>query len=307
MASSSSVEAENPCHVLSTSMPSRSHPLFLAIKEEITRLKACMLLSPSAPTLTAKIICNGLSGLKCLYNNVEDLLQLPLSQKIFPNSQHHKWMEDMLDESVRLLDVCYTERNVLLQIKGNVNEFQSTLRRRCGELCLESSVKNYLSSRKKTEKDTCKCFRDLKRTDNKTAFPALLKQDELLSKVVNTLKDVMSITTTILQAILSFLSVSRTTKKVSKLLLVSNLMHKGDIGPMKKDMKEVNELERVDTALLYLTKKIYSKDSETEKMQKAQARLEALVNGIDCLEAGLESMHRCMITSRVSLLNILAH
>ncbi|XP_077219643.1 uncharacterized protein LOC143853797 [Tasmannia lanceolata] len=115
---------EKPCHVLSISMPTRSHLFVSKVQEEIEKLKTWETLPKSSST-----ICIGLSGLKDLYNCVEDLLQLPLTQQVLFTHQQEKWMEEMLDGSVRLLDMCGITRDILIQMKGQVVDLNSALRR----------------------------------------------------------------------------------------------------------------------------------------------------------------------------------
>ncbi|KAF9601789.1 hypothetical protein IFM89_022957 [Coptis chinensis] len=74
-------------------------------------------------------ICHSLVGLKELYECVDDLLQLPLTQQSIGLERHEKWVDQILDGSLRLLDVCGTTRDVLSQMKQNVQDLQSSLRK----------------------------------------------------------------------------------------------------------------------------------------------------------------------------------
>ncbi|XP_058100076.1 uncharacterized protein LOC131244574 [Magnolia sinica] len=303
MAVSSSAIPENPHHVRSMSMPSQSHPLALNLEEEIIKLKTWVSFSSSTSSLTAEMICNGLGHLKCLYDSVDDILQLPLSQQALVYHQHQKWAEEVLDKSVRLLDICGTTRDILSQTKESVKDLRSALRRRGGDLCLESKVRSYICSRKKMTKDICKCIGALKQMDKKHGSTSLLDQDPDLSIV----GDVMSITISVLQAILSFMSTSAQKPKPRKWLLVSKLMHKGQVACEEDDASDVNEVESADTALFALSGQTRIKGIEIEKVNKALKRLEGMEISIDGVEAQLECMFRCMIQTRVSLLNIITH
>ncbi|KAL5983480.1 hypothetical protein ACLOJK_017566 [Asimina triloba] len=65
-----------------------------------------------------------------------DLLHLPLVLL-----QNKKLGDDVLDESVRLLDACNETREILLQTREHAQELRSALRRKCGE----SNIKDVVS------------------------------------------------------------------------------------------------------------------------------------------------------------------
>ncbi|WRX13742.1 Protein BPS1 [Theobroma cacao] len=117
-------------------LPSRLSPLVSQIDEHLNRLKA------SNATSTSSAISHKLNGLQDLYDSVDKLLQLPFSQLALVQEQHKEWVNELLDGSLRLLDLCSTAKDVVLQTKENAHEIQSVLRRRrSGELELVGEVK----------------------------------------------------------------------------------------------------------------------------------------------------------------------
>ena len=92
-------------HVRSNSLPSNTHPLVASVEEQLYRLKA------SEETFSS--INHRLGGLKELYERVDDLIHLPLTQQALCREQ----LEDVLDGSLRLLDACGTARDVLSQMR----------------------------------------------------------------------------------------------------------------------------------------------------------------------------------------------
>ncbi|KAE8667549.1 putative Eukaryotic translation initiation factor 3 subunit A [Hibiscus syriacus] len=60
------------------------------------------------------------------------LLQLPHAQQALDQEQQRKWVEQLLDGSLMLLDVCGTAKDALLQTKESTQELRSILRRRQG-------------------------------------------------------------------------------------------------------------------------------------------------------------------------------
>nr|DAD46015.1 TPA_asm: hypothetical protein HUJ06_004245 [Nelumbo nucifera] len=140
-------KSENCQHVRSNSLPARSHPATSTIEEELNKLKAWEELSTSS--LKAETICVGLSDLGDVYECVKDLLNLPFTQQALFQFQDQKWVSEVLDTSVKLLDVCGTTRDLLLQMKQSVQDLQSGLRRRKGEesslqSCIDAFISTYV-------------------------------------------------------------------------------------------------------------------------------------------------------------------
>ena len=114
-------------------LPSRQHPLATEVNEHLNRLRASEATSTSSSSISHK-----LNGFLNLYAGVDKLLQLPLSQQALTQEQHKEWVDELLDGSLRLLDLCSTAKDVVLQTKESANELQSVLRRRKSgefELC----------------------------------------------------------------------------------------------------------------------------------------------------------------------------
>ncbi|RZC67857.1 hypothetical protein C5167_011555 [Papaver somniferum] len=238
-------------HARSISLPTESHPLTLAVEEQLCRLRSSEL-ATSSSSISSNLAC-----LKDLYECVEDFL----------STHDGKCLDAVLDGSIMLLDVCSTVKDVLSQMKQSVQDLQSSIRRHSNE------VDTYMSSRKKVTKVIRKCLADLKRTATK-------KND------VSLLKEVEDTTLAVLVSILSFVSEPKQNKS-----MISKLM------PTKGAAQQISEVMKIDIALK-------SKGIEVKDVQKP---LEAVEMNLQDLEVGLESVFRCLIKNRVSLLNILNH
>ncbi|XP_021755443.1 uncharacterized protein LOC110720699 [Chenopodium quinoa] len=137
-------------HTRSFSFPSNSHPVSEQLDQQLNRLRSSQAASTSS--LTSK-----LSGLNDLYKCVEEFLQLPKNQKTVSQSQQ------VLDGSLRLIDICSTSRDVLAVSKEQIQNIQSVLRRRCsGELDITNEVTEYLKTRRASKKTIKKCLKDIK-------------------------------------------------------------------------------------------------------------------------------------------------
>ncbi|KAL5983509.1 hypothetical protein ACLOJK_017595 [Asimina triloba] len=290
MASVPAIPQNSSFHVRSISLPSSARPLVARVEEEIKKLEAWKTLNASSSPLTVEAICDGLGGLRDLYDCNQELLHMPLAI-------HHskKWADDALDGSLRLLDMCSTTRDILLQMKEHMQSLRSALRRRGESSNIRSSINAYISSMKRAKKDINKCLSKLKEMDNNKS-----NSDQQMPTVAMLLRETRVTTISILQAILSFLSASRSNPNISKWSLVSRLMHKGQVACSEEEQKDVNEAWSVDIGLHDL---LAAKDGEMERAFRVQRRLEAFEVSIERLECGLESMFRFLIQNRVSLLN----
>ncbi|RZC87605.1 hypothetical protein C5167_036143 [Papaver somniferum] len=199
-------------------------------------------------------------------NNLVALKDLYECVEDFLSTENGKCLDAVLDRSVILLDVCGTIKDVLSQMKQSAQDLQSSIRRQSNEFDA------YMTSRNKACKVIQKCLSDIKKNTN--------KNNELVADV---LTEVEATTLAVFESILSFLAAPKQRSLVSKLTSKS------------ATQQVVNEVTKVDAALK-------SKVIEAKEVQKPLAALEM---NLQELEDGLESVFRCLIKNRVSLLNIL--
>ncbi|KAJ6305172.1 hypothetical protein OIU78_020669 [Salix suchowensis] len=277
-------------HVRSVSFPSRSYPAIQRIEQELDKLNQWEVSSNSI----SGSICNGLSGLEDLYKGVDDLLNLASAQQVLSRHENEKCLDELLDGSVRLLDVCSIARDILLRFREQVQALQSAFRRRKGDSSIESSVATFTCFRKKMKRDAKKLIASLKQMDKKLGASSLLDQDRNLSEVIKVTREVNVINCSIFQSLLVFLSTSSKPKQC-RWSLVSKLMLKEGITC---EEKRENEIDTAGAALSEL--------SGSEKVKNAQMKLEALEMSIYDLENCLERLFRPLVKSRSSLLNIVS-
>ncbi|KAI4314628.1 hypothetical protein L6164_027516 [Bauhinia variegata] len=286
--------------IRSISLPARSHPSTVRTEEELNKLRSWEASSSSK----VETICAGLSGLVDLYKCIEDLLKLPLTQQALAQHQDEKWVDELLDCSVRFLDVLGNTRDAILLLKGNVGELQSGVRRRkIGDSGIENHVSAYLSLRKVVRKECTKSMLLLKQTEASFDASPPLDLNDHVSAVVRVLREASLVTSSVFQSLLQFLSSPLLKSKLSKWAFVSRLVQKG-VLVRNNQQESVNELEKVDFALNTLVMNDSSKDVEVEKIQSAERRLQGLVGGIEGIENELECLFRHLINTRVSFLNI---
>ncbi|CAN1770788.1 hypothetical protein LINPERHAP1_LOCUS11708 [Linum perenne] len=240
-------------HARSNSFPSRTHPTVSEFDEQLCRLRQ------------SSSISHKLSSLQDVYDCVDKLIQLPSTQQAMIHDQNE--LNELLDGSLRLLDLCNTAKDALSQMKESVAELQSAIRRRQGDLVTET--KRYLNSRKVVKKAILKA----------------LKANNV--EAISMLRETESIVLEVLESLLSFISQSNS--KSSSWSLVSKIM----TSKKNEVSANTNEFAEVDACLKT------SKSSE-----EIQAHLKNLQPCIQDLEEGVESLFRCLIKTRASILNI---
>ncbi|KFK40089.1 hypothetical protein AALP_AA3G329000 [Arabis alpina] len=250
-------------HARSNSFPSRLHPHATHVDEQLARLRS----SEEASTSSSYSICQRLDNLHELHESLEKLICLPVTQHTLAQEQNKKAVEQLLDGSLRILDLCNISKDAFSQMKESLMEIQSILRRKRGDLSGE--VKKYLASRKSIKKTFQKVHKPLK----------VAKDAESLA----VFGEAEAVTVALFDSLFSYMSGSKTCGKWS---VVSKLMNKKKVTCEA----EGNEFTRIDT-------------EKTLKMEDVQS----LESCIQDLEDGVESLSKSLIKYRVSILNSLGN
>ncbi|KAK8567904.1 hypothetical protein V6N13_105848 [Hibiscus sabdariffa] len=286
---SSALNQKSNFHARSNSLPSRPHPLVTQIDEHLCRLKSNESASSS--------MTRNLSALRDLYELVGNLLQLPATQKTLAHQCNDKQVNELLNGSLKLLDVCGVAKDALLQAKEDTKQLQSILRRRRGdEGGFTNEVKEYLASRKKAKKLINKSLKACK-----SGFAQLQIDGEATFSM---LREVEGVSFRVFECLFSYISGTNLESKSTKWSLVSKLMSSKHIT-CQGEATETNEFEKVDSVLCTLI------DNKTRKSGKissdgAQIELQKLESSIQDFEDGVECLLRLLIKTRVSVLNILS-
>ncbi|TYH30738.1 hypothetical protein ES288_A01G118500v1 [Gossypium darwinii] len=254
-------------HARSNSLPSESHPVVADLEDKLRLLRALEATSSSVSSL-----CKNLAALEEMYECADNLLQL-----------HDKFVDDMLDGSLKLLDTCSSSKDALSQIKGCVRDLESSLRRkiRC-KSSLVNEIRDYFISRKQVNKFVCNCFGNMKRMQKSNA--TLVESDDDLAAMANMLNEVEAVSLTVFKSLLSFLYSPKS--KSPGWSLVSKLVQS----------KPVYKEDNIDNESIDMT-----------QVQTTLKNLKAFESAIQELEEGLECGFRCLIKTRMSLLNLLNH
>ncbi|RID52853.1 hypothetical protein BRARA_G00288 [Brassica rapa] len=252
-------------HVRSNSFPSRTHPQAAHVDEQLARLRS----SEEASTSSTYSICKRIDNLQELHESLAKLICLPVTQHALAQGQNKKAVEQLLDGSLRILDLCNISKEALSQMKEGLMEIQSILRRKRGDLSGE--VKKYLASRK-----------FLKKTFQKVQKPLKLARD---GESLAVFGEAEVVTIALFDSLFSYMSGSKICGKWS---LVSKLMSQKRVSCEAQE----NEFTRVDS------------EFQSEKTMKIED-VQILVSCIQDLEDGVESLSKSLIKYRVSILNTL--
>lgn len=180
-----------------------------------------------------------------------------------------------------MLDVCSISKDVVLLVKEQLLDLQFTLRRKIfSQPNINAKIAAYNHYRKKLKKETLKCLRTLKGMRNESVVTSDISTiDQKLVVVMEVLREVRVTTLTIVESLLSLISIPWLDQKSSKGSLRSKFFSSGD-----QSMYEI---------------------CDEMALQSANKRLEAVEIAIEYLEVELECIFRRLIQTRVSLLNIL--
>ena len=270
-------------HIRSNSLPSRPHPIVVEVEENLCRLK-----SSEAASSTFSL-CYRLNSLQALHDSIDKLLLLPSTQQTLVHESGKKWADDLLEGSLRLIDLCDIAKDALLQTRECIHELESDLRRRSSERIITSDVQKCLKSRKMIKRTVQKALKGIKISSQKS--------EESLA-TVSLLKEVEAITYSTVESVMSNVVGPKLPSKFSPWSLVSKLVQSKRVASHDEDAN-ANEVEMVGATLNSIA------SHTTDKSFNLQDLLRKSESSIQDFEEDLESLYRHLIKNRVSLLNIL--
>ncbi|EOA18278.1 hypothetical protein CARUB_v10006777mg [Capsella rubella] len=250
----------------SISLPSRSHPSTTGIEEALHKVKKI-----NTTTDSSESILMSLAGLEELYNCTDEFLKMGLTQRVMSSSDGSEFMEEMLDGSLRLMDICSVSRDLMVETHEHVRDVQSCVRRK----------KVAGGGDQLDKKHERKLLGSLKNIDGRLSLSSSLnngEQDEHLVAVMDAMRGVVSVSVSVLRSFLEFLSgrQSNIKSKLASVLKKKKVHH---------DEGTKNELESLDSAICC------SRDD-------LQKKLEDVDMSIDKFEKNLEGLFRRLIRTR---------
>ncbi|KAG8377771.1 hypothetical protein BUALT_Bualt08G0068100 [Buddleja alternifolia] len=179
-------------HSRSNSFPSQSHPIVNDVEDHLRRLRASEATSTSATS-----ICENLASLRDLHECINNMIQMSSIEQALSHEQGQNWINELLEGSLRLVDLCEFSREVVSLTKESVQDLKSSIRRNGGETATSEDIKAHMASRKKITKMVSKYIKNLKSFNkNSTPLPdiefgTMLKEAEAL--VFSVLKSALTL------------------------------------------------------------------------------------------------------------------
>lgn len=222
-------------------------------------------------------------ALRDLHNSANDLLHSPIIKRALVHQGQEKWVHQVSEASLRMLDVCGISGDVLLLVKDHVQDLQFNLRKvSTDESDIETKIAVYNRYAKKLRKETLKCLHSLKGMRNKSINSSDISPiDDNLSMVVDVLREVRLTAISVVESLLSLISIPWLERKSAKGCFGSKFM--------RSNCQRFYDI------------------SDEMALQSANKRLEAVEITIEDLEAELKCIFRRLIQTRVLLLNILTN
>jgi len=277
---------QNSIHVRSNSLPSAAHPFVSQFEEHLQRLRGS---EATTSSLSSSSVSHKLNEMMDLHDYTDKLLQLPIEQQVLARECNDKWVDDLLEGSLRLLDVCGAAKDCLQQSKEIMCNLMSVMRRKKGlETGFAVESVKYLAVRKTIKKQIRKTLQNLKHKDNNT------------SSMLSFLNEAEAITLNSLENLLLFISGPKGRSQNSRWSAISKLVQPKRVICDSQE-STINEFEKVDSALQSL---ISHKASSVEDFQSHMENLELCIQD---LEIAVDQLSRKLIRNRVSLLNIFNH
>ncbi|KAJ8762263.1 hypothetical protein K2173_007419 [Erythroxylum novogranatense] len=273
-------------HFRSVSLPCRSHPLIVQLRHEINDLKTWVSMPQD---MTSVWISDGLKRLRDVNESLGYIIQLPQTQESLRN--HRKWVDKLLDDFLRFIDVYGIFQNMVLGFKVEVLAAQVAVRKRD-----DSGIESYDKTRKKMAKQVAKLVARVRSTAHDSSVPRLSSVPVSDKELVCLFSDVSEVTVLVSVALFRGILTSLSPKKFP-------CMELRRIGKKTKKVeveRGIEEFEKCRVKNLWDLRK-----KEDDEIKMVLGKMQELEWCIGDLEAGGERLFRSFINTRVLLLNTL--
>ncbi|KAE8717091.1 Mediator of RNA polymerase II transcription subunit 26 [Hibiscus syriacus] len=237
---------------------------------------------------TSAWLCDGLSRLKVAQDSLHDILQLPQTQELL--SHKREWVEKLLEDFLRFVDVYGIFQTSFLSLKEEQLAAKVALRRKGG-----SRIAICLKSRKKLAKEIAKLVFSI-RCIGRYSFPASAKVSIADTELIGVINDVIQVTVSVSVGLFNGISMAFASKKSSWIkLALSKKANKVEVEGSIKEFEQIGEAN-----VWSLTRK-----GDDEQVKMVLKRMQDLERSIADIESDSDKAFRSLIKARFLLLNIL--
>lgn len=279
---------ENNGHVRSTSLPTRTHPLITKLGQEVRSLRLWRMENQSSGSTVVPDVTWLATGFTRLENllhvTLDDLLRLQQTQDSLRRHRKSSWVDTLLDDFLHFADTYGCFREALVSLQQLQSAARSAVRRKD-----EAKLGSHARSQRKLEKEMQKlvsCLRDMGRIHEPLVFSDSSEAE--MAGVMREVKNgIASASASVFAGLMSLSSECLSTS--------SNSTH-------------ASSSSAGSTAWSALKKKLTVSSSSKKTEEEWDKCLEGLKGLEKCaqeLETGSDKVFRCLINTRVALLNIL--